>query len=524
MKKLIFGLIIIITCNNLAFGEIKLSSIKIEGVEDIWELYVKEEIDWEEYQTLNYLYRHPLDLNEAEISQLQELPNISSDLAQQIYNTRPFKTPEDIIPIIGKDLFDQIKVFIQVKRLWKREFNVWMTDTQDDNKKADIKTKLSIYTKGMELGCFGRREEVFNLKKRYLMLEGENLQPLRKIVIGNTQARFGEGVVFNTAHCKRYQGVVLDDGERKSDTQDGILIETFFDKLKAIFFSSWVDLDKFPNSVLSEFDSKEKLWGGNLSFAKGNNSIGATGYVSNFTSKDGRDKRIEILGVDFLKRFEDAEIACEIGKMKNQSNGIFIRGYKKLSSFKYWLSLRRYEQDFINPHSMVKQGDEKGGLAKIEYNSNGLKFKIFGDYHKHFSTLETDERYWSSVEYKLSPKAKITSIIEYEDKDITRVGETKEVYHLKLDTKPNFKFDIASGYKYTNKDEEISDYVYTKLTYHFKPNIILTGSFKYGPEGNREVYNQVKITTGEEELIIKYTHTHCNFHPHKFYLRMNVRW
>ncbi|MEW6097494.1 MAG: hypothetical protein AB1567_13400 [bacterium] len=523
MKKLVLGLIIILICNHLAFGEIEFPSAKIEDEEDIWELYIEGEISYNDYQTLSYLYRHPLDLNEAKLSQIQELPNISFDLAQRIYSNRPFKTLEAIIPIIGKDLFDQIKVFIQVKRLWKKDFNLWMTDTQDDNKKADIKTRLCIYTKGMELAGFGKRDEDgFKLKKRYLMLE--NHQALKKVVIGNYQVRLGEGVVFNTAHRNNYRGVVLDDGERKSDNQDGILVETSFDKLNYTFFYSWVDLDKFPNSVLSKFDGKEKLWGGNFTLAKLDTHIGATAYVSNFTSKDGDSKKVEIWGVDFLKRFKDAEVAWEIAKSKNQGNGLFIRGYKKLSNFKYWLSLRRYEQDFINPHSMVKIGDEKGGCAKIEYVSNGLKLKAFGDYYKHFSTLITNEKYWTSIEYKLTPKVEITSKIEYEDKDVNRGGDENEIYYLKLDTKPHFKLDINSAYKYINKDEEISDYAYTKVIYHFKPMIIFTVRFKYGPDGDRQAYGQIKIKMNKKELITKYTHTHGNSHPHELYLRMKVKW
>jgi hypothetical protein len=373
----------------------------------------------------------------------------------------------------------------------------------------------------MEIGGLGRRKEEFKLNKRYLMLEKPHL--LRKIVIGNTQARFGEGVVFNTAHCETYQGIVLDDSERKSDIQDGILIETSFDKLNSTIFYSYVDLDKFPNQVLSEFDDNEKLWGGNFQLAKGNTYIGATGYVSNFTSKDGVSKRIEILGIDFSKRFKDAEIACEIAKSENQGNGLFIRVYKKLGDFKYWLCLRRYEQDFINPHSMVKKGDEKGGWAKVEYEVNRMKFKVFGDYHKHFSTLITDEKYWTSMEYKLSHNAKIRTKIEYEDKDIARNGDKKEVYYLELGTTHHFKLDINSGYKYTNK-EEVTDYAYTKITYRLNPKITLISRFKYGPEGDRQVYAQLKIKTEKKELSTKYTYTHSKLNPHMFYLRMKVMW
>lgn len=504
MKKLICNLIIVLIWNNLALGEIEIPSVKIE-----------EEISWNNYQTLCYLYRHPLNLNEAEISQLQELPNLSFDLAHEIYNNRPFKSPEEIIPIIGKDIFEQIKVFIQVKRLWERDFEIWMTDTQDDNKKAEVKTRLCLYTDGMELGGFGRHEDEFRLKKRYLMLK--KWQPLR-IIMGNTQARFGEGIVFNTAHREMYRGVVLDDGERKSDIQDGILIET----PNSTFFYSWVDLDKFPNLVLSDFDGKEKLWGGNLNFTKGDNHIGATTYISNFTSKDGENKRVEILGVDFSKRFKDAEIASEIARSKNQGTGLFIRGYNKISNFKYWLSLRRYEQDFINPHSIV--GDEKGGSGKIEYNLYGLKFTLFGDYHQHFSTLITDETYWASLNYKLSTKTEITAKIECEDKDITRMGDEKKVYYFKLDTKPHSKLDMNAGYQYINKDNISTDYLYTKVTYLFRSWITLLGRFKYGPNGDRQAYGQVKIKMYENELITKYTYTHSNSHPHKFYLRMKVRW
>lgn len=508
---------IVLIWKSIVFAQIPFVQIKDE--DDIWELYIKDKISGDEYNTLNYLYQHPLDLNKAEISQLQELPEVSLDLAWQIYKHRPFNKTEDIIPIIGQDLFEQIKVFIKVEQLWKGDFNLWLTETQDDNKKADRKTRLSLYTKDMRFGGFSEDEE---LKKRFILLL--NPHPLKKVVIGNYQARFGEGVVFNTAHRQSYCGVVPDDGERKSDIQDGILIETVFDKINSTVFYSWVDLDQFPNSTLSEFDDKEKLWGGNINLVKADTIIGATGYVSNFTSKNGEDKRIEIIGVDFLKRAKETEIAVEIVRSKNQGKGLSLRGYKKISPFKYWLSLRKYEQDFINPHSKVEEGDEQGGEVKIEYDLKDLVLTVFGDYHKHFSTLITDENYWTSIDYKLSPKTIFTTKIEYEDKDISRVGDKKQVYYSELYTKPHIKLDITSGYKYTNHDEKISDYVYTKLNYYFKPQISLTGRFKYGPEGDRETYGQIKIKGQEKELTAKYTHSYPSPHPHNFYVRVKVKW
>lgn len=514
---------IVLIWNNIVFAQIEIPTFKIENEQDLWELYIEDKISWDDYRTLSYLYQHPLDVNSAEVSQLQELPNVDFDLAQKIYNNRVYKNTQELIPLIGKDLYEQIKVFIKVKQVWKRELELWLTDTQDDNKKADLKTRLCFSTQEMEVSSLVEREE---LKKRYLML----VRPHSKVVIGNYQARFGEGITFNTAHRKSYRGVVADDGTRKSNNQDGFLIETTFDnKLKATVFYSWVDLDKFPNAVLSEFDSKEKLWGGNLNLIKGDNSIGITGYVSNFIPDEGENKRIEILGIDFLKRGNMAEIAGEIARSKNQGNGVSIRGYKKIGNFKYYLSLRRYEQDFVNPHSQVKTGDEQGGSAKISFDSNGLTLKVSGDYHQHFSTLITDEKYWSSLHYKLSPKAKITTKIEYEDKDVSRTGDKKKVYFFELNAKPHLlgkpvKFDITSGYKSTNKDGDISDYAYSKIIYYFKPQITLTVRFKYGPNGNSETYGQVKIKVDQKELIAKYTYTPDALHPHKFYSKMSLKW
>ncbi|MFH1562947.1 MAG: hypothetical protein ABIF11_05970 [Nitrospirota bacterium] len=548
MKRLILGLVLIwniIAGNSIAFAGIDLpTSVRIEDETDIFELAVEEVIIWDDYYTLSYFYQHPLDLNKVEISQLEELPNITPDLAQQIYDKRPFARIEEIIPIVGQEIFDQIKVFSTVKPIYKGNFELWLTETKDDNEKSALNTRLCFYTEDMELGVLGEREDKLKLKKRYLLVDKPSAFPRKtqikicdyKVVLGNYQARFGEGVTYNTAHRKTYRGLVPDDGTRGTDIQDGLIVETSIAQLTSTFFYSWVDLDEFPpNSVLSGFDGKEKLWGENLSFTKKDTHIGATGYVSNFTSKDGEDERVEIVGIDFSKRFKEisslgeAEIAGEIAKSKNQANGLFLRGYKKFSNFKYWLSLRRYEQDFINPHSQVAEGDEKGGSAEIHYDSTGLKVKLFGDYHQHFSTLITDEEYWSSMEYRLSYNAKITAKIEWEDTDIARIGDEKKVYSLALDTKPHFKLDINSYYRYTNDDGTITDYIYTKFIYNLKPDFTLTGRFKYGPDGNRETYGQVKIKMGEEvyhlvkELTAKYTYTHSN-PQHKFYLRMKVGW
>ncbi|MEW6618933.1 MAG: hypothetical protein AB1422_06240 [bacterium] len=514
MKKLISVLFLILICHNLSFGEIKIPTIKIEDENDIWELYTDNEISWNDYEILNYLYQHPIDLNTAKPSEIQELPNISFDLAYQIYNQRPYKTTLDIIPIVGNDIFEQIKVFIQVEELLKGKFDLWSSETLEDNKKAEVNTKLGIYTKNIKLGGFGQREEEIKLKKRYLMWP--------QILIGNYQARFGEGITFNSAHRNSYQGVVPDDMTRKSDIQDGIFIETSFDNLNSAFFYSCVDLSKFPNNVLSEFDGKEELWGGNLNLVKGDNHIGLTGYISNFNSKD-ENKRIEILGMDFMKRINTAEIAAEIAKSKNQGTGIFLRGYKKISNFKYWLSLRRYEQDFINPHSQIKEGDEKGGEAKIEYSSGNLKLTGFVDYHKHPSIFITDETYWGCVEHKLSSRVKIRGKIEYEDKDIVRAEGKKTNYSFELDNNYE-KFDIKFYYKYTSEDKKISDYAYAKWTYYFNPGITFTSRFKYGSDEKRETYGQIKIKRQGKELITKYTYTSSEPHPQAFYFKIKVIW
>ncbi|MDI6736262.1 MAG: hypothetical protein QME42_08765 [bacterium] len=533
MKRLILGLMLI--WNSIAVAGIALpSSVRIEDEADIFELVLEGIISWDDYYTLSYLYLHPLDLNKVKRAQLEELPNVTPDLAQQIYDKKPcglkpLTKIEEIIPIIGQELFDQIKVFITVKPIWKGNLNLWLNETKGDHKKADLNTRLCLYTKEMELGGLGEREDNLELKKRYLLLNNPN-RFIRKVIFGNHQARFGEGVVYNTAHRKTYRGIVSDDGTRKSDIQDGLIVETSIKKLTSTFFYSWVDLEEFPNNVFSKFDGKEELWGGHFNLDSiADIHIGATAYVSNFTSKDGKAEKVEILGIDFLKRFKEAEIAGEIAKSKNQGglkppNGLLIRGYKKFSNFKYWLALRRYEQNFINPHSQVEKGDEKGGSAQMQYNLNNLTFKLSGDYHQHPSTLITDEKYWTSLDYKLCPRAEITAKIEWEDKDISRSGDGKKVYSFALNTKPHFKLDINSFYRYTNDDGAITDYIYTKLNLHFKPGLTLTGRFKYGPEGDRETYGQVKMKIRDKELTAKYTHTHDELHPDGFYLRMKIGW
>lgn len=520
MGKIICSLIIVLTYHTFAYAEPRLSA-KIEDEQDIMNLAVEGEISWDDYYTLSYLYLHPLDLNEAEIFQLEELPNISIDLAQQIYDKRPFISIEEIIPIIGKQIFDQIKVFIRVNPVWRGNLEVGLNEIKDDNKKADINYRLGLSTNEMKIGCSGSREDEIKLKKRYLLVD-KSQAFLRRVVFGTYQARFGEGVAYNTAYRKTYQGIVPDDNTRKGDIQDGLIIETSFDKFNSTLFYSFVDLEEFPNYVLSNFDGEEKLWGINLGFAREDTRLGATSFVSNFTSKNGESRMVEMSGVDFSKRFKDAEMAGEIAKSSHHGTGLSLRADKKLTNFKCRLSLRRYEQDFINPHSQVKEGDEKGGSAQIQYDLNDLRVKLFIDYHQHFSTLITDEKHWSSMEYKLNPKVGIMAKIEYEDTDIARINDKREIYSFALDTKPRPKLDINSYYKQTNDDGAMTDYIYTKLSYHFKPGFILTGRFKYGPKEERETYGQVKVEKGNKELLAKYTCTYSNSYSQKFYLRMKI--
>jgi hypothetical protein len=490
--------------------------------EDIWELYTEDEINYDEYQVLDYLYQHPLDVNKASISQLLILPMITMELAQKIHGNRPFKDIEDLEHVVGKDVLKYIKPFVKVKKLWKYcNIEVCGKETPGDNKHTVYNTRLHLHGEGINIGTYANNKYKNMIDKKYIVLTGD--YPIyTKIIIGNTQARFGEGMVFDTIHCDNYHGVIPDNTSRRSDIQDGILIHTRFNNLiDTTLFYSYVSLERYPNLVLSLYSGTEKLYGMNAKFtlSKGIN-INITGYTSRFDVQ----KMINIAGISISKETKNMKLGYEIAKLKHKGYGMVFQGYAKISNLKYWWTLKNTQHNFVNPHSRIKYGGQINISGKVEYKKDKFGINIAGNWDKYISTLIINERYYVNIRYQLSPKISLRTKVEYKDMDITRNSDSKVRYSFGIYYKPYSNLNTTIFYRTTIEENNTkTNWGYVKAVYRIIPDVTLIYRLKYIFDNEYETYAKIKIKKKSAEMICKYTYIYPTMYPHRFYVKLKLQ-
>lgn len=522
-----------------------IDELNINSQEDIWELFVKHEITYEEYENLTYLYQHPLDINKARLDELTQLPDIDLNLARKLQAHRPFKQLEEISQIVGQETIERIKPFIKTKRVRQGELELRLTETVDDGKMASSFIRGQVHTvDGIQSGVILKQQDNDHLKKGYIGYQSSKSQ----VVLGNYRAKFGQGIVFNTAHRSEV-GILADDTIRISDLNQGIAVGFFSRLLSSSIFYSCVDLQELKNPTLTEFDDQEGLYGANIALdlaKKGHWEC--TGYQSEFRDKQGKLKRVSVWGIGGsssgrantrhheANRWEKSlalELACSSeGGKAGIINGLADRGKLSLEAVLY-----RYDQNFLSPHGVgfsvfrrvVGPTDTVGSSFKISYKPNtSLRLEIRYGQEKQPSNLIVDEEFWGLVRCRLTKKAVLLYQFKLRNKGLQQAVDPKKNSMVKLILKPLAKAEITSDWTRIDHSGDKDDYFYLKSTYLILPQLRLSSRIKYAHKVNssyKQGYLEIAWKGKRAELTGKYSLTKEEDEQepiYNLYLRMRV--
>ena len=238
-----------------------------ENDSDIEQAMQDGDIDYETYSNLLNIYDNKIDINSADVFQLQSLPGLSQLDAARIVSYRLkhgyFKNPVELInpDIIDEETFDKIKIFIAVEMpskittkgdvLFKTKSNSDVElDTTEYPRTYDILRlrvlKLGSYMKfgatvegdaryenyyqpnsGITTG--GEMSHAYRLNKAYVGYERGPF--ITQAYLGNYRAGFGQRLVFDNSGQSSPLGLYPDD--------------TYSSETQVTFYQSSAEKDKY---------------------------------------------------------------------------------------------------------------------------------------------------------------------------------------------------------------------------------------------------------------------------------------
>ncbi len=208
MKKT--AILALIFISFLAYGFKYDLSRPVKTEDDIADMYYATEISEEEYVELWDLFANPVDINTADKTSLERLPDITPELAEEIIKARPFKDEKEIKEAIGKSVFDLIEVFIKFERPVEKK----------EVKPTAVKRKAKIAFKG-DIG-FKYVDEISSYHKApetpYLSIDGK-FSFGKKLVIGILEER-----KWTTPGYEIYEGPVVYDENYKIIAEPGDVV------------------------------------------------------------------------------------------------------------------------------------------------------------------------------------------------------------------------------------------------------------------------------------------------------------
>ena len=219
---------------------------------DIEQAYQNNEIDEDTYERLITIYEDKIDVNSADIIQLQSLPGLSQIEASKIVDYRLkhgyYKNINELISpeIIDETTYDKIKIFItadlpeKIKTkgdiLARTKANIEVDTTEYQRTSELFRLRLLKFGKYLRFGAIvegdSRYEDFFvdqsgnitgsnfvrgyRLNKSYIGYEKGPL--ISQAYLGNYRAGFGQGLTFNIGGGSSANGFYPDDGTSSLST------------------------------------------------------------------------------------------------------------------------------------------------------------------------------------------------------------------------------------------------------------------------------------------------------------------
>jgi len=597
----------------------------VDSEEDLEDLYYADQITEDVYQNLVDLINNPIDINRARANEIYRLPSLTEEdannIEEYISKNRGISEYNELLEVEGIDQdkllyirpFIEItplpdmkkKVRVKVDNVFKADYK-WIKETSDDHYKYEdpyqelrIQNTLNkTYTIGvvqaLRYGSDGftiydgppiyndkgeieyeAGDIILNPKKSYYQdLKSYFLMnhPSVQIVLGNYQAGFGQGLVFNESN-RRYLIGFKGDLESSSSYEKKYLfgggVRYIHKKFEVSGFYSDMDDKLSFQSSLVEFDTEEEylekssyqksipnflhntVTGGNFMFKfTPDNTIGVTYYHNKTTfAAEGRYPEqygpelydTDIYGTDFkIKLSEDIYFAGEYAKIAEAGEGWILRMITDTKAFDMENSVRSYDVDFDNPHSYgyaawdssreYSDSDEYGFMTKIRYKYDPFIFEGDYDVWKHYSNLTVDTEYKIAVTYQLNVYNRLKISREWHDEDVgrgmeemkkidARTSDSRVTTYIAFDSRKD-KFGFTLNYRLkqyveSSKPEyKKNQYYKMKITYKPVSTMNLISELKYNDDN---LYRKQDSSIYEEYIEYQFRVEHNILRKHLKY-------
>ncbi|MEW6086736.1 MAG: helix-hairpin-helix domain-containing protein [bacterium] len=461
----IFFIILALFSSTYAFTSTNLNGQEINSEEDIYRFYHEGLIEYFDYLRLLDIFENKIDINQAGIEDLLDLPGIDIKTAERIIEYREksgdFSKIFDLqkVPLLSKDVYKNIRNFVDIFPLKEGGLvRVKLEEDPLDDEGLYVYHRLRYQTPWFGFGYILERDEEvdnysiengnpkkqdeeikFRLKKKYVLLK--DFFGIKNITAGDYTLRFGKGLVIGNSYSRNRIGILPD--------------LSLYDK----FFGTALEL-KINCVTLTPFYSKNKL--NNNGFPdvyqeeiKGLNTIfdvtkyfnlGGTYYKSGIKKDfdfnlngypDGNEA--EVSGMDFSYRYGSFRFSGETAKVKGKGGGKYMELYYDLKKVFSLISFRDYAPDFYNPHSQsFSQEDDEPD----DRDERGFYFESNFKFRRDF-TIRTSFDQWSH------PGRKIT------DRELTGQISYYPVSFLRLWLKRRIRGEDLYG----QEDKGIKDYI-----------------------------------------------------------------
>lgn len=561
----------------LCFGEDLPLSISISNEDDIYQLIENGMVTEEFGQILLELYENPIDLNRAHEDELARLPFISHEDVAAIIAHREklgeFKRwidlamIEEIRPIKLKLLrsFAYIRPTSDLTSGWIR---LNLSEVESDGKscygRLYAKTQFNerrLGLKNLFVGMAAKHEDdeqyrwengtkafsVWNLEKFFLAWQGEGI--FQELVLGDYSARFGSGLVFNSAHRRGRSGGLYPDYSTSTYRQRGIGISTEWTRIYPTIFASFSEYPVSLPKELTGLERKrkiydvyfERLFGGDLTFQLSQNStFGLTWYRSwiekhldfrfdNFPNRE----ILSCFGFHFNTKIRQLDFGGEIAQSANGGNAGYFAISSMTKKIDWTLAYRNYSTDFENPHSYGPADadnelldpygdiDEVGSYLLLRYVPNPrLTLKLYYDGWRHPSSHITENKIYAAFEYKFADWIETGSYKKWQNEGIVDYDESKKttVTWLKLLPAPDWRLTTvyrSARRKELPKEVDYDDYAYFKVEWQVRQDLELEGRWKSydtflvdGDTYPKQLYVQIQFSrTRNLSGRIRFSHT-----------------
>ncbi len=598
----------------------------VDTEEDLEDLYYGDEIDEETYQNLVDLINNPIDINRASKSEIYRLPGLTEkdakNISKYIKKHNGFQDYKEIMKVDGidKGKYESLRAFVEViplpmkVKIRPRIENVvkinykWVKETSDDHYNyeepyQELKIKDTInktYTiavvEALRWGAKGYSiydgptiydedgeieyqagdivldpdENYYQDLKGYFLMDHSKVQ----IVLGNFQAGFGQGLVFNESNRRYLQGFKGDIHSSQDYVKNYLFgggVRYIHRQFEVSAFYSSMDDKLSYQSGLVEYDTEEEYFesssyqksipdfihntvtGGNFTYKfTEDNRVGMTFYHNEVTfAEEGRFPEqygpelfdTDIYGLDFNYKLTNiVDVAGEFAKIAEAEEGEawIVRLITDTRTFDMENSIRFYDRDFTNPHSYgfaewdssreYSDSDERGFFTKIRYKHKDFIFEGDYDMWRHPSNLVTDTEYKLAMTYQMTVFSKIKISREWHDEDVARgMEEMEQIDERTSDSRvtTNFQFNtqknkIKYSFKYRLKqyvessspEYKKNNYYRMKMTYTPFKDLKFITELKYNDDN---LYRKQDNSSYEEYVDYQFRLEHYLFRRHLKY-------